>query len=253
MRIEGEVAWVTGAARGLGFAIANVFAREGAKLAINDLRPLDAAEAKIKELARPVLAMEGDVTNARKLQEMAERIHKQFGRIDILVNNAGGGLGLPSAIVDVKEEDWDRVVNLNLKGTFLCCRTVIPYMRKQGKGKIVNIASLAGRSVATSSSIAYTGAKAGVLGLTRHLARTEGPYGIRVNSVSPGTILTELMAERFQSYAKEEQEKRLAGTPLKRFGKPEEVAAAVLFLASDEASFITGANLDVNGGRFMQM
>ena len=253
MRMEGEAAWVTGGARGIGLAVAMAFAREGANVAINDLRPLEEAEAKIRAMGRSVLTMQGDVTNARQVQEMAEKVHKQFGRIDILVNNAGGGFGLPASIVDLQEEGWDKVINLNLKGDFLCCRAVIPYMRKQGKGKIVNIASLAGRSFATTSSIAYSGAKAGVLALTRHLAKTEGPCGIRVNSVSPGTILTELMAERFQSYPKEEQEKRLAGTPLKRFGKPEEVAAAVLFLASEEASFVTGTNIDVNGGRFMQM
>ena len=253
MRLEGEIAWITGAARGIGLAVAMAFAKEGAHVAINDLRPMEEAEGKIRRMGRSILIMQGDVTDARQVQEMAEKVYQQFGRIDILVNNAGGGFGLPSSIVDLQEEGWDRVINLNLKGDFLCCRAVIPYMRKQGKGKIVNIASLAGRSFATTSSIAYSGAKAGVLALTRHLAKTEGAYGIRVNSVSPGTILTELIAERFQSYPKEEQEKRLSSTPLKRFGKPEEVAAAVLFLASEEASFITGANIDVNGGRFMQM
>jgi 3-oxoacyl-[acyl-carrier protein] reductase len=253
MRLEGEIAWITGAARGIGFAVATAFAREGAHVAINDLRPLEEAESKIRGMGRSILTMQGDVTDARQVQEMAEKVYKQFGRIDILVNNAGGGFGLPSSIVDLQEEGWDRVINLNLKGDFLLCRAVIPYMRKQGKGKIVNVASLAGRSFATTSSIAYSGAKGGVLALTRHLAKTEGAYGIRVNSVSPGTILTELIAERFQSYPQEEKEKRLASTPLRRFGKPEEVAAAVLFLASEEASFITGANIDVNGGRFMQM
>jgi len=254
MRLAGEIAWITGAARGIGWAIARAFAREGANLAINDLRPLDEPHAKIKEMGRSVLAMTGDVTNARQVQKMIERIHKQFGRIDILVNNAGGmPIPAPSDIVEVKEEDWDKVVNPNLKGAFFCCRAVIPYMRKQGKGKIVNIASLAGRSCTPPAGPAYGSAKAGILGLTRHLATTEGRYGIRVNSVSPGTIMTEQMVERFQGYPKAEQERRIAGTPLNRFGKPEEVAAAVLFLASEEASFITGANIDVNGGRFMQM
>lgn len=253
MKLEGQVAWITGAARGIGWAIAQALALEGATLALNDLRPLKEAADKIRNMGRTALAIKGDVTNALQVQEMAEKLLKEFGRIDILVNNAGGGLNVPFSIIEMEERDWDRVVDLNLKGVFLCCKAVIPHMRKQGKGKIVNIASIAGRSTATTVGPAYTGAKAGVLGLTRHLAKTEGPYGIRVNSVSPGSILTELLAERFQGYPMEEQEKRLSITPLGRFGKPEEVAAAVLFLVSDDASFITGANLDVNGGRFMSM
>jgi 3-oxoacyl-[acyl-carrier protein] reductase len=253
VRLQGEVAWVTGGARGIGRAVAKVFVREGASVAINDLRPLNGVDFGVQETDKSVLVMKGDVTNAGQVQEMTERIYKQFGRLDILVNNAGGGLNGPFSIVDMTEDDWDRVVDLNLKAAFLCCRSVIPYMRKQGRGKIVNLSSVAGRSAALTVGPAYTGAKAGVLGLTRHLAKSEGAYGIRVNSVSPGSILTELLQERFLSYPKEEQEKRLSATPLKRFGKPEEVAAAVLFLASEEASFITGANIDVNGGRFMQM
>ena len=253
MKLEGEIAWVTGAARGIGWAVARAFAKEGAKLAMNDLRTLDEAAAKIEGIGRTVLALQGDVTKAQQVQEMAAKILEKFGRIDILVNNAGGGLNVPFSIVDLQEEDWDKVVDLNLKAAFLCSKAVIPSMRQQGKGVIINLASLAGRSSATTVGPAYTGAKAGVLGLTRHLAKTEGPYGIRVNAVSPGSILTELLRERFQGYSKEEQEKRLAGTPLRRLGKPEEVAAAVLFLASQDASFITGANIDVNGGRFMQM
>jgi len=253
MKLEGKVAWITGAARGIGWAIARAFGREGAQLAINDLRPMEEAASQLRETGRPVLAMQGDVTKAQQVKEMAERIFRELGRVDILVNNAGGGLNVPFSIVDMTEEDWDRVVNLNLKAAFLCCKAVIPHMRKQGKGVIVNIASLAGRSVATTVGPGYTGAKAGLLGLTRHLANTEGPYGIRVNAVSPGSIMTELLAERFKTYPPEEQVKRLSTTPLRRFGKPEEVAAAVLFLASEEASFITGANIDVNGGRYMQM
>jgi len=253
MRLEGKVAWVTGAARGIGFAIARAIGGEGAKLAVNDLRTMEEAASKFREMGKPVLAMQGDVTKGQQVKEMAEKILGEFGRVDILVNNAGGGLNVPFSIVDMTEEDWDAVVNLNLKAAFLCCKAVIPPMRKQGKGAIVNIASLAGRSAATTVGPGYTGAKAGVLGLTRHLAKTEGQYGIRVNAVSPGSIMTELLAGRFKNYPPEEQEKRLSSTPLRRFGKPEEVAAAVLFLASEEASFITGANLDVNGGRFMQM
>jgi NAD(P)-dependent dehydrogenase (short-subunit alcohol dehydrogenase family) len=253
VRLQGEVAWVTGGARGIGRAVAKVFVREGATVAINDIRPLDRLDFGVQERGASFLTLEGDVTNAGQVQDMADRIYTQFGRLDILVNNAGGGLNGPFSIVDMTEADWDQVVDLNLKAAFLCCRAAIPHMRRQGRGKIVNVSSVAGRSAALTVGPAYTGAKAGVLGLTRHLAKSEGAYGIRVNAVSPGSILSELLQERFLSYPKEEQERRLSATPLKRFGKPEEVAAAVLFLASEEASFITGANIDVNGGRFMQM
>ena len=225
MKLEGEIAWITGAARGIGFAIAKKCAEEGAQLIINDVRPVEEAAAKLEQVGRSVLAVQGDVTNARQVKEMAEKIIGKFGRIDILVNNAGGGLNVPFSILEMSEQDWDLVVDLNLKGVFLCCQAVIPQMRKQGKGRIVNVSSLAGRSSATTVGPAYTAAKAGVLGLTRHLARTEGPYGIRVNSVAPGSILTERLAERFEVYLKEEQEKRVSSTPLRRFGKPEEIAA----------------------------
>jgi len=253
MRLEGEIAWVTGAYRGLGWAIAKRLAEEGANLAISDIKPLDEAASKLREMGRDVLPLQGDMSNAQQVKEMGEKIYNKFGRIDILVNNAGGGLDVPISIVDIEEADWHKVVDLNLKGVFLACKAVIPHMRNQKKGKIVNIASLAGRYVATSVGCCYTGAKAGVLGVTRHLAKSEGPYGIRVNAVSPGTIYTEHMKERFNGWPKEEQERRLSGTPLRRFGKPEEIAAAVLFLASEESSFVTGANIDVNGGRFMSM
>jgi NAD(P)-dependent dehydrogenase (short-subunit alcohol dehydrogenase family) len=253
MMLIGQVAWVTGAARGIGFAIAKALAGKGANVAINDIRSLEEPGSKLKETGSSILPLEGDITSAPQVRQMADTILQTFGRIDILVNNAGGGLGFPLSILDVEEEHWDKVVNLNLKAVFLCCKAVIPAMRKQGKGAIVNIASLAGRSYATASTPAYSAAKAGVLGFTRHLAMSEGPYGIRVNAVSPGSIFTERLVERFETLPKSEQEKRLSTTPLGRFGKPEEIAAAVVFLASEESSFVNGANIDVNGGRFMQM
>jgi len=252
MKLDNEIAWITGAARGIGFATAKLLAKEGARIIINDIQPLDGAVSNLKEIGPEIFPIRGDVTNAQEVKNMIDIIMRKFTKINILVNCAGGALKGPFSIIEMDENDWDRVVNLNLKGTFLCCKAVIPYMRQQKKGKIVNIASLAGRST-TERGPDYASAKAGVLGLTRQLAKTEGPFGIRVNAVSPGTILTEMMAERFYKQPKEEQEKRIARTPLGRFGRPEEVANAILFLVSEDSSFVTGANIDVNGGRFMAM
>ena len=169
-----------------------------------------------------------------------------LGAAHILINNAG--VLRPTPVIDIEEDEWDFVVGVNLKGTYLCSRAVLPAMRSQGWGRIVNFSSTAGKNVSTVGGAHYTAAKAGILGFTRHLAKEEAGYGITVNSVCPGLIDTEMVRdtisdERADAYA--------ASFPIQRLGEPEEVAELVAFLASDRASYITGASLDINGGDLM--
>ena len=184
---------------------------------------------------------------------MVQKAIDTFGRIDILVNNAGGALHTPHKLEEVDEKDWDKVVNINLKGAFLCSQAVIAQMRKQGTGgKIVNISALAGRSYATLAGVQYTSAKAGIGGLTRHLAREVGPFGINVNAVAPSVMLTgERVRGLWEAKTEEERKKVIEEIPLRRLAEPREIARVVVFLASDDASYVTGVTLDVNGGRFM--
>jgi 3-oxoacyl-[acyl-carrier protein] reductase len=176
---------------------------------------------------------------------MVVGVHKKFGRIDILVNNAG--IIRRGTIETVTEEDWDRVIEVNLKGTFNCCKAVVEIMKKQNYGKIVNVSSIAGKLGDITSAPGYGPSKAGVDALTKTLARQLAPYGINVNAVSPHAIETEMSAQ----WSEERRKEIIASIPLGRLGKPEDVAEAVLFLASDEASFITGDVLEVNGGALM--
>ena len=255
MRLKGKVAVVTGSAQGLGRIIALTMAEEGARVVINDVdgEALENTMEEMKRLGHAVLSVQADVTNADQVDRMVQKSIDEFGSVDILVNNAGGALHTPHQIEEVREEHWDRVVNVNLKGAFLCSRAVIARMRKQASGgKIVNMSALAGRSYATLAGAQYSSAKAGIGGLTRHLAREVGPDGITVNAVAPTVMLT---GERVKGLweAKTEEEKRrvIESIPLRRLADPREIATVVVFLASDDASYITGVTLDVNGGRFM--
>ena len=244
----GKVALITGAAQGMGRAVAERMAAAGARLVLNDRNPqtLQATAADLEGKAAGVEAVAGDVSCSRDVSRLVERASERFGAIHILVNNAG--VLRPTAVIEMEEEEWDRVVNVNLKGTYLCSRAVLPVMRREGWGRIVNFSSTAGKSVSTLGGAHYTAAKAGVLGFTRHLAKEEAPYGITVNAVCPGLIDTEMVRdtidpERMQSYAR--------SFPISRLGKPAEVAELVVFLASDRAAYITGASLDINGGDLM--
>ena len=248
LELEGKVALITGAAQGMGRAVAERMAAAGARLALNDRNPqtLRAAATALAGEAAEVEAVPGDVSAAGDVARMVERALERFGAIHVLVNNAG--VLRPTAVIDIEEEEWDRVVNVNLKGTYLCSRAVLPAMRREGWGRIVNFSSTAGKNVSTLGGAHYTAAKAGVLGFTRHLAKEEAPHGITVNAVCPGLIDTEMVrntigAERRRSYAR--------SFPISRLGKPGEVAELVAFLASDRAAYITGASLDINGGDLM--
>jgi 3-oxoacyl-[acyl-carrier protein] reductase len=245
VKLKDKGAIVTGAARGIGKAIALAFVREGAKVALVDVdkEKLEVLKNEIEK--EKVIAILCDITKSLEVKAMADQVRKAFGRIDILVNNAG--IIRRGTIETVTEEDWDRVIQVNLKGTFNCCKAVVETMKSQRYGKIVNISSIAGKMGDITSAPGYGPSKAGMDALTKTLARQLAQYGINVNGVAPHAIETEMSAQWSQERTKE----IIASIPLGRLGKPEDVANAVLFLASDEASFITGEILDVNGGALM--
>jgi len=247
MRLKDRAAIVTGAARGIGKAIALLFAREGAKVALVDVEKerLETLEKEIRRGGRQALAVPCDVSKASEVKQMVELTQKSFGRIDSLVNNAG--IIRRGTIESVTEEDWDRVIAVNLKGPFMCSKAVVEIMKAQGYGKIVNVSSIAGKMGDITSAPGYGPSKAGLDALTKTLARQLAPCGIYVNGVAPHAIETEMSAE----WPHEKRKAIVEAIPLKRLGKPEDVAEAVLFLASDSAAFITGEIIDVNGGFLM--
>ncbi len=254
-RLENRVAIVTGSARGFGWYIAEALAAEGARVAITDIDDagIRAAVERLQNRGAAAMGVTVDVSNKAQVQAMARRVQEAWGGIDILVNNAGGGLGTPFGLNEIEEKHWDLVVDVNLKGTFLCCQAVIPVMAGKGKGSIVNISALAAHYRATMAGVQYTAAKAGVEGLTRQLAWDFGPQGIRVNAVAPTVTMTgDRTKGLWEAKSEAEREKTVANIPLRRLSEPQEVAAAVVFLASDEASYITGITLDVVGGRYLR-
>jgi len=247
-RFAGQVVIVTGAGRGIGKAIALAFAAEGAKVVVSDVNgdSADRVAKLIRDLSQDALAVEVDVSKAGRVARLIQKTLEAFGTIDVLVNNAG--VLRPTRLEDISEEEWDWLMDINVKGVFLCTKAVLPTMRSRGGGKIVNLASIAGRSTSTFGGAHYTTSKAAVLGLTRHAAREMAQYHINVNSVSPGSIDTEMVREYSTAEEREEEAKNV---PLGRFADPQEVARVVLFLASQEASYITGATIDINGGLLM--
>jgi 3-oxoacyl-[acyl-carrier protein] reductase len=246
LKLAGKVALVTGAAQGIGKAVALLLARNGADIAVSDIN-LEKAEETAKEvqtLGRKALVTKVDVATLSDVEKMVEAILAQFGKIDILVNNAG--IARDKLILRMSEEDWDAVLNINLKGTFNCTKAVVRHMSKQRSGKIVNIASVVGE-MGNAGQGNYAASKAGVIGFTKTIAREFAQRGINVNAIAPGYIETP-MTDALPDKAKEEL-KRLI--PVDRLGKPEDVAEAVLFLVSESANYITGQVLNVNGGIYM--
>jgi 3-oxoacyl-[acyl-carrier protein] reductase len=240
------VALVTGGAQGIGKAVAFLLARNGADIIVSDIN-LEKAEETAKELqalGRKTMAMKVDVANLDQVEKMVGAILEKFGQIDILVNNAG--ITRDKLILRMTEEDWDAVLNINLKGTFNCTKAVVRQMSKQRSGKIVNIASVVGE-MGNAGQANYAASKAGVIGFTKTIAREFAQRGINVNTIAPGYIETP-MTDSLPEKVKEEL-KRLI--PMERLGKPDDVAEAVLFLVSDTSSYITGQVLNVNGGIYM--
>ncbi len=243
MRLKDRKAIVTGAGQGIGRSIALKMAHEGADVVIAEMNPDSGNQTKkeVGALGRRALFIAIDVADQRQVKGMVEEVLRRWGKIDILVNNAGFDRG--ATLLKVREEDWDAILGVHLKGTLNCIQAVAPHMIENGYGKIINISSILGKSGAISG-ISYSSAKAGIIGLTKSVARELGRYQINVNVVLPGLILTPTIAKMAEKY----QNMIIEATPLRRIGQAEEVANVVAFLASDEASFMTGACVEVSGG-----
>ncbi len=246
--LSNKVALITGGAQGMGKATAILFAENGVRVALTDINKMKLNETvnEIKAKGGSVIGIQADVTNSSEIKEMLNIVLDSYSTVDILVNNAG--ILKRTKIIDIPEDEWDLVIDVNLKSVFLCSRAVLPIMIKQKKGKIINMSSSAGRSVSTIGGAHYTASKAGVLGFTRHLAKEVAQYNINVNAVCPGLIDTEMVR---LTCAKEKIEWYEKSFPISRLGEPAEVADLILFLASDESSYITGASIDINGGDLM--
>lgn len=245
--LRGKIAIVTGAARGLGKATAEVLASRGAHVIVNDrdLGPATEAAGAIVYKGGQATPLEFDVADVQQVSNAFRRLLDQFSRIDILVNNAG--IGDFVSFPEITPDKWDRMLNIHLKGSFNCCQAVLPSMKERKYGKIVNVSSVAGKRGDFSGNAHYTAAKAGMIGLTKSLAGYAAPFGINVNAVAPGLVATNLTDEMSPEW----KATTIARIPAGRLGLPEEIGRAIAFLASDDASYIFGETLSVNGGSYM--
>ncbi|MBO0710980.1 MAG: SDR family oxidoreductase [Acetobacteraceae bacterium] len=251
MRFEGKTALITAAANGIGRATAEIMAREGATIVAvdNHAARLDAAVAALGTRAHGRLV---DALDRTAVDEAVAEITAAFGGIDILVNAVGGStiIASPGAPIDeLSFADWQRILDFNLSGTFLFTHAVVPLMKRQRQGKIVNLASIAGRGFSATSSSAYAAAKGGIIAMTRKLAFELGPFNININAIAPSLTLSERLSPRWNQMAPEDQQAAIARVPLRRIARPEDQARVICFLASRDAEFVTGQTIDVTGGQ----
>ena len=245
MRLANKVALITGGGSGIGKASCLLFAREGAKVVVVDLKK-EAAEGTAREIGDSARSFAADVSKAKDAEAMVQFAEEQFGRLDIVFNNAGVFHPDDDSVTNTSEDIWDMVINVNLKGVFLGCKYAIPALLRAGGGSIINTASFVAVMGAAAPQIAYTASKGGVLAMTREIAVEFARKNIRANSLCPGPVETPLLAELLSDPAR--RQRRLVHIPPGRFGKPEEMANAALFLASDESSFVNGTTFLVDGG-----
>ncbi|MFL5254993.1 MAG: SDR family NAD(P)-dependent oxidoreductase [Rhodopila sp.] len=250
MRFTNKIALITAAANGIGRATAEIMAREGATVVCVDNHP-DRLPAAVEALGPQAHGRLCDALDPVQVDVTVDGVVKQFGRIDILVNAVGGStiIAQPSATVEEHSlEDWRRVIAFNLDGTFLFTHAVVPVMKQQRSGKIVNLASIAGRGTSVASGSAYAAAKGGIIAFTRKLSFELGPFGINVNAIAPSLTLTERIRPHWNQRSPEAQAAQIEATPLRRVAEASDQARVICFLASSDADFVTGLTIDVTGG-----
>jgi len=254
MRFEGRIALITAAGRGIGRATAEIIGREGGTVV-----GVDVDKAALEEVVGGIRAAGGtadavvaDGLDATQAESVVRRTAEMHGRIDVLVNAIGGStiIGKPAAPIDeLSLPDWRRLLDFNLTGTFLFTHAVVPVMKRQRSGKIVNISSIAGRGLSATSSSAYAAAKGGIIALTRKLSLELGPFGITINAIAPSLTLSPRLRPRWDAMSQDEQAREVERVPLRRIAQPEDQARVICFLASADADFVTGVTIDVTGGQ----
>ena len=252
-RFKGKSVLITGGAGGLGSQIARSVVAQGGRVGILDTNE-SAIQTLVNELnanSKVAAGEKVDVRDVNSVDKAINELAKALGSVDVLIAAAGGSLGTPRNLDDISEADFDLVIDVNVKGTFNCARSVIPHMKKAGGGSIVTFSSIGGRSASPVTGVPYATAKAAILGLTRRLAKEVGEFNIRVNAIAPGLFLTDRLEGMFNGMSKADQSEVISAIPLGRMPALQECVDPVLFLASNESSYITGTVLDVNGGRLM--